>query len=314
MIVQILGKRYADPSPNMSASSPTNPNQWTTRRLIAWTHQYFQTRGIDSPRLAAEMLLAHVLETSRIKLYMDPDRPASDLERAAFRELVERAARQEPVDYLVGEAPFFSLMFKVTPAVLVPRPSTETLVEHVIQHARRTPGFASPLIADIGVGGGAIAVSVVKHLPDSRAFATDISDQAMAIAKENAQTHGVADRIDFRQGDLLEPLRAASLKVRYLLSNPPYISDDEWTEAPANVKDYEPTTALRGGPDGLDYLRPLIEQAPDLIDQPGQLVLEIAASQKQAVLQLAQQCKGLTHAHILADHEGLPRVLVADRA
>jgi release factor glutamine methyltransferase len=259
------------------------------------------------------MLLAHVLGLARLKLYMDPDRPATDLERATFRSLVERAANHEPVDYLVGHAPFFALMFKVSPAVLIPRPSTETLVEHVIQHARRTPGFHSPLIADIGTGSGAIAVSLAKHIPTARVVAVDISPDALAIARENAQTHGVADRIDFVQGDLLSPLLAGH-RLAYLVSNPPYIDDGEWKAVAANVKNHEPHLALRGGVDGLRYLRPLIEQAPAYLQTPGQLVLEFAASQKKTILQLAQKNPGLANAHILADHEALPRILVADHA
>jgi release factor glutamine methyltransferase len=285
------------------------PKNWTTRGLLQWTTDRFQREGFDHPRLAAEMLLAHVLEADRLKLYIDPDRPTSDLERAAFRDLVERALKHEPVDYLVGQTPFFSMMFKVTPAVLVPRPSTETIVEHVIQHARRTPGFARPLIADVGTGSGAIAVALAKHLDGCRVIATDISEAALKVAKENAAAHGVADRIDFRAGDLLEPL--GTLHMRYLISNPPYISDREWQDVPANVKNYEPSSALRGGPDGLDYLRPIIERASRYLDTPGQLLLEGAASHMDTVKQLAVDA-GFKNAHVLADHEALPRVLVAD--
>lgn len=271
---------------------------------------HFSRRHIDNPRLSAEMLLAHVLGVPRLRLYMEADRPASDLERATLRSLVERAGAHEPVDYLVGETPFFSLMFKVTPAVLIPRPSTETIVEHVIQHAKRTPGFHAPTIADVCTGSGAIAIALAKNLPTSHIIATDISDEALAIARENADRHGVADRIDFRQGDLLEPLQGE--RVRYLLSNPPYINDAEWQEVAPNVKDYEPTHALRGGADGLRYLRPLIQKARQHLEHPGQLVLEMAASQKEQLLDIAQHAPGLANAHILADHEGLPRVLVAD--
>jgi len=285
---------------------------WTTRRLLVWTQSYFERRGVGSPRLAAEMLLAHVLGTTRIRLYTDLDRPANELERAAFRQLVERVAAHEPVDYLIGHAPFFSMMFKVTPAVLIPRPSTETLVEHVIQHARRVPGFASPLIVDIGTGSGAIAIALAKHLPDCRVIATDKSAEALAIARENAATHKVTDRIEFRQGDLFEPIQDLKHRVRYLVSNPPYISDAEWEQVAPNVKDYEPHHALRGGVDGLDYIRPLIAHAHEYLDDPAQLVIEIAASQKKAVLDLAVQARGLTNAQVLADHEALPRVLVAD--
>ena len=287
---------------------------WTTRRLLAWTGDYLGKKGVDSARLSAEMLLAHVLGVPRLKLFMDPHRPASELERAAYRELVERAARHEPVDYLVGQAPFFSLMIKVNPSVLIPRPSTETLVEHVIQHARRTPGFCHPLIADIGTGSGAIAVALAKHVPGCRVIATDISAEALEVARDNAREHGVADAIEFHCGDLFEPLDALRRQVRYLVSNPPYISDDEWQQVPANVKEYEPVSALRGGADGLKFIRPLIAQAHRYLARPGQLVLEIAASQKQAVLKLAAEAAGLSHGHVLADHEGLARVLVADAA
>lgn len=289
---------------------PPRTDTWTTRRLLTWTSDYFGKRGINNPRLSAEMLLAHVLSVPRLKLYMDPDRPASELERAALHGLVERAAAHEPVDYLVGQTPFFSMMLKVTPAVLVPRPSTETLVEHVIQHARRTPGFASPLVADVCTGSGAIAIAIAKHLDNSRVIATDIDEAALAVARDNAATQGVADRIEFRCGDLLETLKDE--RVRYLLSNPPYISDAEWADVEPNVKDYEPEHALRGGADGLRYIRTLIAQARPLMDAPAQLCIEIAASQKSAVLGLAGEAPGLSHAHVLADHEALPRILIAD--
>ncbi|MCC7192164.1 MAG: peptide chain release factor N(5)-glutamine methyltransferase [Phycisphaeraceae bacterium] len=287
-----------------------NAARWTTRRLLAWTAEHLEKKGVDSPRLSAEMLLAHVLGVARIKLYMDADRPASELERAAYRDLVERAAKHEPVDYLVGNAPFFSMMLKVSPAVLIPRPSTETLVEHVIQHCRRTPGFHAPLIADIGTGSGAIAIALAKHIPNSRVIAIDISEDALAIAKENARSQGVAVRIDFHSGNLLEPL--TSQRVRYLVSNPPYISDAEWEEVLPNVKDYEPVTALRGGTDGLQFIRAILEQAHRVMDTPAQIAIEIAASQKNAALELARVSPRLSNPQVLADHEGLPRVLVAD--
>ena len=285
---------------------------WTTRQLLAWTTGHLAKHQVDSPRLAAEMLLSHVLGVERLKLYMDPDRPASELERAAFRDLVERAAAHEPVDYLVGQSPFFSMMLKVTPAVLVPRPSTEAVVEHVIQHAKRTPGFNSPLIADVGTGSGAIAIALAKHVPHSQVIAIDISAEALEVARENAASHGVSDRIEFRHGDLLEPL--AGQRVRYLVSNPPYISDEQWLKVAPNVKDYEPVGALRGGVDGLKYIGPLIAQAHRLLDHPGQLVLEIDSPQKRAVLGMVEKAVGLANGHVLADHEGLDRVLVADTA
>lgn len=289
---------------------------WTSKRLLAWTTQAFEQKGIDSPRISAEMLLAHVFGVARLKLYMDPDRPASDLERAAYRDLVERALADEPVDYLVGLAPFFSMMFKVSPAVLVPRPSTETLVEHVLQHARRTPGFESPTVADVCTGSGAVAVALARQFKRDKTptspgmvVATDLYEDALAVARENAETHGVSELVDFRHGDLLEPL--VNDKFSYLVSNPPYIPDGEWAEVAPNVKDHEPTHALRGGADGLDLIRPLIAGALKHLRDPGQLVVEIASVQKDEVIALAKEA-GLRNATVLVDHEHKPRVLVAD--
>jgi release factor glutamine methyltransferase len=288
----------------------TDNSTWTTRRLLTWTTQHLGQKGIDSSRLATEMLLAHVLGVDRLKLYMDLDRPANELERATFRALVERAAKHEPVDYLVGISPFMSMMLHVNPDVLIPRPSTETLVEHVIQHARRTPGFNSPLIADVGTGSGAIAIALAKHIPYSRVIATDISERALDTARQNADEQGVADRIEFRQGDLLEPI--SHERLRYLVSNPPYISDAEWRDVERNVKGYEPESALRGGADGLQYLRELIEKGRPLLDAPGQLVLEAAVSHNKTLLKLAETTGAWSNPHVLADHEHLPRVLVCD--
>lgn len=286
-------------------------SNWTTRKLLAWTAEHLRRKDVDSPKLAAEMLLAHVLDMPRLNLFMDPDRPAAPLERAAYRELVERAVDHEPVQYLVGTAHFFSLEFTVDPRVLIPRPSTETLVQHVIEHARRTPGFAEPLIADIGTGSGCIAIALAKNLPDARIMASDVSPDALALAKENAAKHKVADRIDFFEGPLYQPF--GGHRFSFLVSNPPYIPDDEWADVEPNVKDHEPTGALRAGPDGLDILRPLISDAHKHLADPGQLVFEIAASQKQSVLDLAAEAKGLTAPQVLADLERHPRMLIADR-
>lgn len=295
----------------MANSSSAN-KKWTTRDLLHWTTQYFEKKGIDHPRLSTEMLLAHVLETERLKLYMEPERPASELERAAFRDLVERAVNHEPVDYLVGQTPFFSMMFKVSPAVLVPRPSTETLVEHVIQHARRTPGFASPDIFDLGTGSGAIAISLCRSIDKANVTASDISQASLEIAQENANTllkPAQRDRLAFKHGNLFEPVTGQ--KFRYIVSNPPYISDAEWAEVEPNVKEYEPESALRGGADGLDVVRRVISEARGHLLKPGHLAVEIAASQKAHAIALANEA-GFENVQVLTDHENLPRVLVAD--
>ncbi len=285
----------------------TRCDPWTTRRLLTWTAEFFAEKHLEHPRLCAEMLLAHVLGVPRLRLYMEADRPASPGELDAYRALVRRAADHEPVDYLVGQAPFFSMWLKVTQATLIPRPSSETIVEHVIT-THRAGGDAAPRIAEIGTGSGAIAIALARHLPDAKLIATDISDAALAVARDNAAAQGVAERIDFRLGDLYEPLAGEALD--WLVSNPPYISDAEWAEVPANVREHEPSLALRGGPDGLACLRPLIAGAAAHLAPAGRIAFEIAASQGDDVLELARQA-GLRQPHILKDHENLPRVLAA---
>ena len=297
----------SDPSSPPPAAAPGRSEApWSTRRLLHWTTGHFESRDIDSPRVCAEMLLGHVLGVERLRLYMEPDRPAAAEERDAFRALVTRAAAHEPVDYLVGKSPFFGLELEVGPDVLIPRPSTETLVEFVQQDARSRER-ADPAIADVCTGCGAVAVALARHLPAAQCVATDLSEAALAVAGRNAQATGVSDRIDFRHGDLYAPLGGA--RFDYLLSNPPYIRDTEWAEVAANVRDYEPVTALRSGVDGLDHLRPLIAGAADHLSPGGVALFEHAASHEDEVLALARDA-GFTDAHVLRDHERLPRVLV----
>ena len=239
---------------------------------------------------------------------MEPDRPASPDERETFRGLVTRAGRHEPVDYLVGTSPFFALELAVTPAVLIPRPSTETLVEYVLQHARTRGDDADPpRIADVCTGSGAIALALCVNLPGATAVASDLSEAALEVARTNAGTCGVSERIDFRRGDLYEPL--GEERFDYLLANPPYISDAEWAEVASNVKDHEPTLALRSGVEGLDHLRPLIAGAARHLSAGGWVLFEIAASQEAAVRELAERA-GWQGVDVLKDHERLPRVVV----
>ncbi len=290
----------------------TKTQTWTSQKLLNWTTSHFEKNKIDCPRLSAELLLAHVLKTQRLKLYMEPMRQASEEERTNYRKLVERAVANEPVDYLIGHTPFFALELKVSKDVLIPRPSTETLVQHVIEHSRRTVGFENnPYIADICTGSGAIAIAVAKNLPGARVIATDISPQALEIAKFNAKEQGVDDRIDFHLGDLYEPLPAGQ-RFQYILSNPPYISDEEWKDVLPNVKDFEPHLALRAKDEGLEIIKKVIAQSEKYLSHPGQLCVEISSTQKQKTLDITKEHKHLKDSLVLNDHEGLPRIFVAD--
>lgn len=309
--------------PDIRTPTPA-PDAWTTRKLMAWMQQAFHKAGLDSPRLLAEQLLAHTFGCERLKLYTDPDRPTSPLERQSLRDLVARALKHEPVQYLVGESWFFGMAFQVDRRVLIPRPSTQTIVEHILQHARATHGTANQrgaglTIADVCTGSGAIAIALLKQLPGARAYASDISKEALEIAAANARRHEVSDRLDLLEGSLLEPLLehpTARMQgmLDYLASNPPYIPDHEWDAVEPNVKDHEPHLALRGGADGLDLIRPLMEAAPALLKQGGQMLIEVAACHAGEAQALAKADPRLTNVMILRDCDGLDRVVVATKA
>lgn len=291
---------------------------------MAWMQQAFFKAGLDSPRRMAETLIAHTIGCERLKLYTDPDRPASPLERQTLRDLVARALKNEPIQYLVGEESFFGMNFHVDRRVLIPRPSTQTIVEHILQHARATHGSANQRgaglsIADICTGSGAIAIALLKHLPGARAYASDISQDALDVASSNARRHEVSDRLDLLKGNLLEPLLEHPTarmqgQLDYLASNPPYIPDHEWDAVEPNVKDHEPHLALRGGADGLDLIRPLLAGGPALLKAGGQMLIEVAACHAKDALGLAKADARLTNAMVLRDADGLDRVVVATRA
>ncbi len=299
--------------------------RWTTRSLLQWMAEAFREKGVESPRLSAELLLAHVIGCDRLRLYMEADRPATPLERESLRGLVARALKHEPVQYLVGEAWFFSLPFHVDRRVLIPRPCTEAIVEHVLQHARAEPGFApggAATFADVCTGSGCIAVALLKNLPGAHGAATDISPEALEVARANAARHGVLERLDLLKGDLLSPLAAhpSGQQLHYLMANPPYIPDEEWDSAdPAkavgrNVKGFEPEAALRGGADGMKYVRPILDAGPAHLRKGGLMLIEIAASTADVVLKLAKGQPSLESPRIIPDLEGHPRVLIATKA
>ncbi len=299
---------------NAPQTTSTSGETWTTRRLLKWISEALSGAGVESARLCAELLVAHVIGCERLRLYAEADRPASPMERSQLRELVGRALKHEPVQYLVGEAWFFSLPFHVDQRVLIPRPETETIVETVLQHARATPELGRGVIADIGTGSGCIIVALLKNLREAHGVAIDQSAEALAVAKENANRHGVIDRIDFVQGDLLTALdgHPGGQSLHALVSNPPYIPDPEWADVPANVR-HEPETALRAGADGLTCVRPIIEGAARHLVAGGMLAVEFAESTADAVLAIAKAQSDLCDQRIERDFQGKPRVLIAHR-
>ncbi|MEC9374126.1 MAG: peptide chain release factor N(5)-glutamine methyltransferase, partial [Planctomycetota bacterium] len=283
---------------------------------LAWMTEAFTGAGIDSPRLCAELLLSHVIGCERLRLYMEADRPASPLERSQLRALVSRALKHEPTQYLVGEAWFFSLPYHVDRRVLIPRPSTETIIELALQYARVRPDLERATIADVCTGSGCIAITLAKRLEGARVAACDISPGALEVAKMNAHRHKVEDRIDFLEGDLVARLLEHPIgrEVDVLAANPPYIPDAEWEQVEPNVKEFEPESALRGGADGLLFVGPLIAEAPKRLREGGLLLIEIAASTALEVEARAKAHAMLRDIRIEQDSDGLPRVLRAVRA
>lgn len=281
---------------------------WTVGRLLTWTTDWLASKGADSPRLDAEVLLAHVRACPRIALYTAFGTPVDDTQRARFRELVKRRGEGEPVAYLVGSREFFSLPFVVTPAVLVPRPETEGLVVRVLDLCRPQ---AAPRIVDVGTGSGAIAVTLAKHLPQALITATDISTEAIAVARENATRHGLADRIRFVTSDLLAgPGLEGPWDV--IVSNPPYIRDDEFEGLPRDVRMHEPKAALVAGPTGAEVIERLASEAVERLASGGWLVVEIGP-QAAAEAALAGQ-PGLIPEATIPDLAGLPRIVQARKA
>lgn len=291
---------------------PTAEAAWTTRRLLDWMNTAFRGAGLDSPRLSAEILVSAVLGCDRLRLYMDPDRPASPDERDRLRDLTRRALAHEPIQYLVGRWSFFGLQIACDARALIPRPSTETIPEHALQHARRPDAAPFRRIADIGTGTGCLAIALARHLPNAAVIATDLSVDALSLAAENIEAHGLTGRVELRHGHLLGPLRDDG-PFDLIVSNPPYIPDHEWPDVPPNVKDHEPHLALRGGHDGLDLIRGLIKDAPPLLAAGAWIMIEAAASNAHdaAALMIAD---GRYDAHdVLDDVDGLPRVAIARR-
>jgi release factor glutamine methyltransferase len=308
-----MNRPYNSRLPRMMQPSTTSfADTWTVRRLLEWTSGFFTRKNVDPARLSAELLLAHVLNVPRIKLYTDYERPLNDKELASFRALVQRASEQEPIAYLTGKAHFFNLEFEVNPDVLIPRPDTETIVENVLQLKRYEAGFETPRVLDLCTGSGCIAAAIAHHLKQSTVLATDISAHAIVVAKRNIERLHVDDRVTIELGDLYEPISRIvdAQPFDLIVSNPPYIPTAQLEQLDRSVKDYEPRVALDGGLDGLQLVRRILAGAPNHLRAGARIYLEIQFNQGSAVLELAKEHESwLTDARIIKDQAGRDRVL-----
>jgi release factor glutamine methyltransferase len=289
------------------ARGETREETWTIGRLLDWTARFLAQKGAESPRLDTEVLLAQALGCKRIDLYTRHAETATAEERQRFKDLVRRRLEGCPVAYLVGRKEFFSLEFEVGPAVLIPRPDTETLVVESLRLARE---MTAPKILDIGTGSGNIAVAVARHHLTAEVTAVDLSRAALAVAHRNAEKNGVAQRIRFLEGDLFGSVPVEE-KYDLILSNPPYIPRADIPGLPVGVRDYEPHLALDGGADGFVVFNRLIEQVGTYLKPGGYLLVEIGAPQEERARQRIEMHRGFALAPTIKDGSGHPRVLRA---
>ena len=252
---------------------------WSVVDLLKWTEAYFQQHDIPNPRLDAEVLLGYLLEKSRLQLYLDFEMPVFAEHLNPFREMVKKRVQRTPVSYLTNRKEFMSLNFYVDERVLIPRPETELLVEQVLTAA---PEERQRLL-ELGTGSGAIATALAVQHPKWEIFATDISEPALDVARQNAETHACDSQITFLGGDLFEPIAAlpenAAPRFDWIVSNPPYIKNTERATLSPDIRDYEPEIALFAGDDGLAVICRLIAEAPKYLVPGGKLIFEIGDTQ-----------------------------------
>lgn len=278
---------------------------WTILKVLDSTRAWFEKRGLESPRLDAEVLIADALGLPRVMLYAHFDRLLVEDELAKIRERVRRRGNREPVAYITRTREFWSLPLEVDTNVLIPRPDTETLVEVALELAKAS---GAKQLADVGTGSGCIALALAKELPEATLTAFDVSAAALGVAARNAERHGVSDRVRFVESDLLQG--ASELRFDLVAANLPYISEAEHASLASDVKDHEPRLALVGGADGLDPIRRLIEQAPEHLRPGAAIVLEAGATQLGAVVQLLE-ARGFRDVAVKKDYGDLDRVAFA---
>jgi len=285
----------------------------TCLEILNQAVEKLRSEGIDRPRTNAELLLGAVLNAQKIDLYLDRDRILTSPQIEKFNQLIQERISGKPLQYIIGSTEFFGLEFEVNQNVLIPRPETETLVETIIRHLENLP---SPKIIDIGTGSGAIAISLAKTLKDPMVYATDVSKDALLVAKENAERRKVESHIEFLCGYLFEPLKNRKLEgsIDCVVSNPPYVSPEEFDQLPKEVRDYEPLLALKSDEEGTSFHKKIIEGSLDFLKKEGILALEVGLGQANKVAELVYDCTGFKNIEIKKDLGGIERIVVAWKA
>jgi release factor glutamine methyltransferase len=299
----------------MTNQNAANTEPWTIMRLLQWTTEHLKKSGSSSPRLDAEVLLAHSRNCQRIELYTAFSEEPPEEVKAKFRELIKRRALGEPVAYLVGKKEFYSISFQVGPGCLIPRGETEHLVIECLDRAkaiRQTSPAHCFQIADVCTGSGCVAISIAKHLEPAKIVAIDISEQALEIAKANVNLYGLTDRIELRQGDLLGSIDNDSLD--FVVSNPPYVSESEYLELDRSVKNFEPKVALVSGATGMELIEQLVIQGREKLKPSGWILCELSPMIADRALEFVRGLGAWKNESLVKDLAGNKRILVAQKA
>ena len=283
---------------------------WTIGKVIEWSAKDLAAKGVDSPRLATELLLAEALGTERLGLYMRFDQPLRSEELTGYKEMLKRARAMEPVARILGRKEFWGLDLIIGPEVLCPRPETELLVELALEALK---GAETPRVLDLCTGSGAVALALAHEIPGVKATGCDISDGALDIARQNSLALGLDSRISWLRGDLFAPVAAAGGFFDLITANPPYVTREEWEALSPEVKQYDPALALVGGEDGLDLIRPILAGAPAHLRAGSTLLMEIGYKQGSAALDIARKTGAYEKARLAKDLAGVERVLVCER-
>ena len=286
-------------------NQPASADVWTVRRILEWTTGFLKQKGVESPRLEAELILAHARKCQRIRLYTDINSELTDAERTTMRESVQRRAKREPLAYIVGTREFYGRSFEVGHGVLIPRPETETLVDVCLE---LIPKDQSRTVAEVGFGSGCIAITVARQRPICTVYATDISPRAMEIAIRNVEKLEVVSRVHLLAGDVMQPLLETGIQFDGLISNPPYIRDDERSTLQPEVVQHEPPEALFSGPDGLDIVRRIAADASKILKPGSFIALELDPAQCESVADLLKT-SGFSSTSIRRDLSGNDRIV-----
>ena len=275
---------------------------WTVRSAVSWAQAYLNNDNIENARLDAEILLSYVLSERRIYLFINPDKTITSSDIQSYRELLTRRANREPIAYIIGKKEFYSRSFNVNPHVLIPRPETEILVDEAIKLAQ-----INASVLEIGVGSGALIISILVHRKDLVGFGSDISYEALCVARNNAILHGVADRLHLFAGDTLKPLAAT---FGLIVVNPPYIKSGDTHLLQEDISLYEPASALFGGQDGLDVIKTILTNVAGSLDRGGRLIMEIGYDLLEPLCSFLAERQGLVLESVRHDLAGRPRAIV----